>query len=156
MTGCYVSKEHRNWDNRKEKNYSDNYFYNALKDTCSQANVRLKLNLPYICIRSDGYFHAYSFDKNKNVYSNGWVNERPEFENIIANQYPVGYYKICGDTLTIEEIGSWTLFNRPWKYIHRKKLGLIINDTLKISQEPIDIKHKDKISTPPVGAKMTG
>lgn len=146
LTGCYASREHRRWDNRDRKNYPDDYFYRVLKDTCHYQQSKVKLNFPYICERPDGSFHTYSFDKNKVAYSSPWVGEKPEFRQIIERQYPIGYYKICGDTLTIEEIASWKFFNMPWKFVHKKTLGLIANDTVKLSKDQLDIKQKNKFS----------
>lgn len=147
LTRCYVSKEHRHWEKREEKNYPDDYFYQVLKDTCTKGNSKIKFNYPYVSITPEGYFRALTFDKNQNVYSHAWVNEKPEFGNIMQKHYPIGYYKLCGDTLTIEEIGSWTFFRMPWKYVHKKTLGILHNDTLRLSQEQLGIKKKDKISS---------
>ena len=144
LSGCYVSREHRDWEKRYEKNYSDKYFYKVLNDTCPNEKLKLKLNYPYICIQPGGFYKAYIFDRNNRVFSNAWVNEKPEFGKIISTQNFIGYYKICNDTITIEKIGSWTFFNFPWKYVHNKTIGLISNDTIKLSTKSLDIEDTDR------------
>jgi hypothetical protein len=148
LTSCYVSKEHRLWDKRIDKNLPDNYFYQVLKDTTKKSDTKLKFNYPYVCIGDSGYFHAYSFDKDQKVYSNAWVAGPPELGKILSAQFEIGYYKVYQDTLIIEQVGSWTLFNIPWKFIHTKKVGLIIGDTIKLGTGQIDINERSRALLP--------
>lgn len=148
LLGCYVSKEHKKWDKRNEKGLEDKDFYEVLKIPCLGFKSTLKMNRPYTYIKLDGYYHSYTFDTNQRVYSNAWINTSVTNKNILSNQHHIGYYKICGDTLTIEQITSWSFRNRPWKYTHEKILGFILGDTIKLSRSKIDVKDQDEFIKP--------
>jgi hypothetical protein len=148
LTSCYVNKEHRLWDKREKKNLPDKYFYQVLKDTTKKSDTKLKFNYPYVCLSDNGYFHSYSFDNDQKVYSNAWVAGPPNLGKILADQFEIGYYKIYHDTLIIEQLGSWTLFNMPWKFIHTKKVGLISGDTIKLAKGQINIDEKTRVLLP--------
>lgn len=149
LTSCYTSKEHRQWDKRESKNLPDSYFYNVLKDTSNKSTKKIVYDYPYVHISQDSFFHPYSFDKYGKVYSDAWKKEKPTFEKISESQHFIGYYKLYGDTIVIEQIASWTLGNKiPWKFNHSKTIGIISGDTIKISRESINIDQKDHFVYP--------
>ena len=149
LTSCYTSKEHREWDKRKSKNLPDSYFYNVLMDTLSKSSIKIVYGYPYIHISKDTFFHTYIFDKYGKVYSDGWRKEKPTFSKISERQNFIGYYKLYGDTIVIEQINSWTFGKKiPWKFDHNKTIGLIYCDTIKISRQPINIDKKNSLTYP--------
>ncbi len=91
----------------------------------------------------DSFFHPYTFDKFGKVYSDIWRREKPTFSKIYERQHFTGYYKLYGDTIVIERITNLTLGKSiPWKFSHDKYLGLVQNDTIKITKLPLEINEK--------------
>ncbi len=149
ITSCYTSKEHREWDKRKSKGLPDSYFYNVLQDTVSKSSIEIVYDQPYVHNREDTFFHAYTFDKFGKVYSDGWRKEIPTFAKIYERKGFIGYYKLYGDTIVIEQISSWTLGEKiPWKFVHHKKIGIIAGDTIKFSLQSIHIDEKNNLNFP--------
>ena len=148
MTNCYVHQEHKMWVKRDKKELTDEYFYTVLQDSATINTSKIKLNYPYVFIDNTGYFHSYYFDKDQNVYSKPWINEDPEYLEIINEQSKIGYYTIKEDSLIIETIANASLFGIPWKYAHTKKVAIISGDTINIPKKSIDIKDKNTSELP--------
>jgi hypothetical protein len=143
-----MNREHRLWEKRHEKNLLDSYFFQVLKDSANRTEVKLRLNYPYVTVDTNGFFHAYTFDQNQVVYSDAWRSGKPDLDSIASNQFKIGYYKVYHDTLIIEEIGSWTLYKLPWKFVHNKKVGLISGDTIKLPRGNLEMKDGNRILLP--------
>jgi hypothetical protein len=145
LTGCYHNKEYKAWDKNAKMHLDDKPFYEVFKSKCPTDSTKIKLDHPYISTDAYGTYHAYTFDREKVVYSYPFQNGKPDIKSILIHQRKIGYYGICGDTLTIEEISSLSLNGCPWKFIHVKTLGLVNGDTLKISPHSIKMKEKNVI-----------
>lgn len=149
LTSCYTSKEHRQWDKRESKSLPDSYFYSVLKDTLTKSSIKIVYDYPYIHTSEDTFFHLYIFDKYGKVYSDAWRKEKPTFAKISERQNFIGYYKLYGDTIVIEQIASWTFGKKiPWKFVHNKKIGIISGDTIKIPRQSINIDEKNNLKFP--------
>ena len=90
LTGCYVSREHREWSNREKKGLNENHFYQVLQDTAVISDSIIKFGIPYVCVDVNGFYHAYTFDKEKCVYSHPWINDNPEYLKIVKQQTKIG------------------------------------------------------------------